>query len=210
MNEPYANCVITFAIAPKVELGVVCVRFTSKLSRLFRWNLKDDTFEPGQFLKAAAYITTISPDGKFFGYWVDDYSQPVVECYCCVAHVPYFTALVYLPTYTNTGRNVEFISDGVIAYSTNRADAVWRDGVECPPDYIAPDSPYQIVSGYPSLAPHNDGLRQGRDAQRNRSFHSERNKLYASDGVAKDARLIREFEKEKFRGIPPPDWVKKW
>lgn len=45
---------LTFAIAKNAPVGVVIETYTSRYSRIHRWDLETDTVTPGQFLKGRA------------------------------------------------------------------------------------------------------------------------------------------------------------
>ncbi|MEI7575372.1 MAG: hypothetical protein WCK51_00635 [Armatimonadota bacterium] len=208
MDEVNSNSVATFAVAPRAGVGIVCVRYNSNLSRVFYWNLQDDSFEPGQMIKASAFVTTISSDGKYFGYWADDWGE-LVECYLCLAHVGYFSALAWFPTYVNTVRNIQFLPNGNVEYVSNRAYAV-RTGEVCPPDIITPGCPFEIHPASWDSIGHSDGLREWHDPRRDRRYWTERNQLLYRVGESEEVHILRTFERERFRAIPPPGWAQAW
>ena len=203
------NSVTTFAVASAAGVGVVCVRYHSKLSQVYRWNLDDDSFEPGQMVKASAFVTTISPGGKYFGYWADDWGK-LVECYLCLAHVGYFSALAWFPTSVNTYRNIQFRANADVEVLSDRAYAIWREGEVCPPDMISPGCHFDIRQASSDSLGHCDGLREWYDPVRDRSYWTERNQLLYRQGKDEQAYVLQTFERERFRGIPPPAWAQVW
>ena len=85
--------------------------------QLILWDLKTDTFTPGQWLKNAVICgkqCEISPDGKFFAYKYSTY-KPQFADFGVVSRVPYFTALYFNQEFSRN--HTYFAEDGSVVLS---------------------------------------------------------------------------------------------
>src|SRR6187401_1906577 len=84
--------------ARDADVGVGFQRGPSKQVLLLRWNLKDDSFEGGQWLKARIYErrSDLSPSGERLVYFAASYRGPH-QTWTAVSRPPYFTALALWP-----------------------------------------------------------------------------------------------------------------
>jgi hypothetical protein len=74
--------------------AVIFRRGPSKQVLLIKWNLRDDTFEPGQWFKGRIYERRcdLSPDGKFLIYFAAKQKPPMYS-WTAISKPPFFTAL---------------------------------------------------------------------------------------------------------------------
>lgn len=140
---------LTFAIARDAPVGAVIAAWSSRLSRMYRWDVENDTFEAGQFLKGRSRVLAISPDGKYVVYEADRMSITAIG----VSHVPYFTAKAFFPRPSNNAHIVEFGADGVIDIQTigyfDRIDHAVKEGFV---ERVDPDCPFEIKR-HPRISP---------------------------------------------------------
>lgn len=85
-------------IARQRRVAVILRRGPSSMVRLIRWNLGDDRFEPGQWLKARVYERRcdLSPDGDLLCYFAATHRKPYGS-WTAISHPPNFTALALWP-----------------------------------------------------------------------------------------------------------------
>ena len=81
-------------IARHAPIGVIFRRGPSKQVLLSRWNLRNDTFEHGQWLKARIYERRcdLSADGELLIYFAASYKAPLWS-WTAISRPPYLTAL---------------------------------------------------------------------------------------------------------------------
>ena len=103
-------------LARRVPVGVIFRRGPSKQVLLIRWNLKDDTFETGQWLKGRIYERRcdLSPEGDLLIYFAANWKRPYLS-WTAVSRPPYLTALALWPKGDARGGGGQFRSRGVIA-----------------------------------------------------------------------------------------------
>ena len=73
-------------------------RGPSKQVLLIAWNLDDDTFEEGQWLKGRIYERRcdLSPDGRYLFYFAANWKPPY-QSWTAISRPPYLTALALWP-----------------------------------------------------------------------------------------------------------------
>jgi len=81
-------------LAREEPVGVIFRRGPSKQVLLIKWNLRDDTFETGQWFKGRIYERRcdLSPNGKFLIYFAVKQKPPLYS-WTAISKPPYFTAL---------------------------------------------------------------------------------------------------------------------
>lgn len=99
--------------AREAETGIIFRRGPRRLVRLIRWNLKIDTFEPGQWFKGQIYVrkSDLTPDGTKLVYTAAKH-RGTLPIWTAVSTPPFFTAHVLwerLGTW-----------DGISLFETNR------------------------------------------------------------------------------------------
>ena len=85
-------------LAREAPVAVVFRRGPSKQVLLVRWNLRDDTFEAGQWFKGRIYEhrCDLSPRGDRLVYFAANWKKPF-ETWTAVSRPPYLTALAIWP-----------------------------------------------------------------------------------------------------------------
>ena len=74
-TRPYRTRTWVF-FARDAPLAVILRRGPRRANRLIRWNLKDDTFEAGQWMSGIVYLSDLSPDGSKIVYRAAQYRRP--------------------------------------------------------------------------------------------------------------------------------------
>jgi hypothetical protein len=85
-------------LARKAPVGVIFRRGPSKQVLLVRWDLTNDTFEPGQWFKGRIYEhrCDLSPRGERLVYFAASWRRPY-QSWTAVSRPPYLTALALWP-----------------------------------------------------------------------------------------------------------------
>lgn len=99
-------------LAREASQAVVFRRGPSKQVLLIRWNLDNDTFETGQWLKGRIYERRcdLSPDGELLVYFAADFRRSIGS-WTAVSRPPFFTALALWPKGNCWGGGGKFASD---------------------------------------------------------------------------------------------------
>ena len=92
------SCSLFAILARKAPRAVIFRRGPSRQVRLISWNLEDDSFEGGQWLKGRIYErrADLSPSGRFLVYFAGD-QKPPHWTWTAVSRPPYLTALAFWP-----------------------------------------------------------------------------------------------------------------
>ena len=103
-------------VARSAPVGVIIRRGPSKQVVLIKWNMEDDTFEIGQWLKARVYETRcdLSPEGDMLLYFASD-NRRSLSSWSAVSRPPYFTALALWKKSNTFGGGGLFLSRSEIA-----------------------------------------------------------------------------------------------
>jgi hypothetical protein len=98
-------------LASKAPLGVIFRRGPSKQVLLIKWNLDQDTFEYGQWLKARIYERrcNLSPEGDLLLYFAANWRKPY-QSWTAVSRPPYLMALALWPKGDGWGGGGQFQS----------------------------------------------------------------------------------------------------
>lgn len=216
------NTKLTFAIARDVPTAVVIAAHSSRLSRMFHWDLKNNTFTPSQFLKARAMVMAISADGRYCAYRVDA-SHKREQSYTCIARVPFFTALAFFPHYSYDRSVVQFLDNGDIFVLAKRKNLSWVKEYGEVKERVTPGFKNQILRdwrdlnlGFVDQILAKTGLslpstwNDQQDNHRQRRIWTENNELHAKSLVTGSSSILREFTRETFEEVEPPDWAKVW
>lgn len=85
-------------IARDARRAVVFRRGPTRKTRLFVWNLRDDTLEGGQWFFGRIYERRcdLSPDGELLSYFAAKFVKPY-GTWTAISRPPYFTALSFWP-----------------------------------------------------------------------------------------------------------------
>jgi hypothetical protein len=116
-------------LARAAPVGVVFRRGPAKQVQLIKWNLDNDTFKCGQWLKAKVdlSLSDLSPNGKLLVYFAMRYCSRIPS-WTAISKPPYFTALAFLPVAKINGGGGQFLSNGTIQlnHSSNAKVAIGR------------------------------------------------------------------------------------
>jgi hypothetical protein len=85
-------------LAREARTGVIFRRGPSKQVLLIKWNLKNDSFETGQWFKGRIYERRcdLSPSGDLLVYFAGKHKAPLY-CWTALSRPPYLTALLLWP-----------------------------------------------------------------------------------------------------------------
>lgn len=85
-------------VAREARRAVVFRRGPTRKTRLFVWNLRDDTLEGGQWFFGRIYERRgdLSPDGELLSYFAAKFVKPY-DTWTAISRPPYFTALAFWP-----------------------------------------------------------------------------------------------------------------
>ena len=92
--------------------GVIFRRGPSSQVLLIKWNLDDDSFESGQWLKGRIYERRcdLSPDGDLRAYFASDFRRSIGS-WTAISRPPFFTALALWPKGNCWGGGGHFASN---------------------------------------------------------------------------------------------------
>ena len=124
---------ISVLLARDADVGVVFRRGPSKQVLLLRWDLKSDSFEAGQWLKARIYERRcdLSPSGDRLVYFAASYRGPH-QTWTAVSRPPYFTALALWPKGDAWGGGGLFSSENELLLNHNPLQMALADGFVAP------------------------------------------------------------------------------
>ena len=111
-------------LAREADTAVIFRRGPSKLVRLIRWTLRNDTFQPGQWLLGRIYErkSDLSPDGEKLVYMAANYKRDL-RSWIAVSNPPYLTALVLWGA-NGTWNDISlFETNNFLALATYRLDS---------------------------------------------------------------------------------------
>jgi hypothetical protein len=95
---PETSCRLYAILAREAPVGVIFRRGPSRQVRLIRWNLEDDSFEPGQWFGGRIYERRcdLSPQGDMLIYFAAKH-RPPHHSWTAVSRPPWLTALALWP-----------------------------------------------------------------------------------------------------------------
>ncbi|MEA4863323.1 MAG: hypothetical protein AB7F40_09775 [Victivallaceae bacterium] len=134
MEPPKARIRLKAIMAREAPYAVVFRRGPSKIFATVGWNLEDDTFAMGQWVRGIidVYRSDLSPDGRFLLYDIATYHGPqgrhTHECHTGISYAPYLHALdLYFHSYIDVGggcfidnTQVFFYGAGGVRYPEDR------------------------------------------------------------------------------------------
>jgi hypothetical protein len=99
-------------LARDAPRAVIFRRGPSKQVLLLAWNLDDDTFEEGQWLKGRIYERRcdLSPDGRYLLYFAANWKEPY-QSWTAISRPPFLTALALWPKGDAWGGGGHFASN---------------------------------------------------------------------------------------------------
>lgn len=124
-------------LARKAPIAVVFRRGPSKRVLLVRWNLADDSFEAGQWLKGRVYERRcdLSEDGERLIYFAANYrARHPLQTWTAVSRPPYFTALALWQKGDAWGGGGLFPARNQILINHPAESLVLADGARIPAD----------------------------------------------------------------------------
>jgi hypothetical protein len=95
--------------------AVIFRRGPSKHVQLIKWDIKNNTFEEGQWFNGRIYERRcdLSPDGRFLIYFAANYKEPFFS-WTAISKPPYLTALAFWPKGDGWGGGGLFTADDSI------------------------------------------------------------------------------------------------
>jgi hypothetical protein len=103
-------------LAREAPVGVVLRRGPSKQVRMIQWDLRDDTFKPGQWFKGRIYERRcdLSPDGSLLIYFAAKY-KGALQSWTAISRPPWFTAVAVWPKGDGWNGGGQFVGPKEIA-----------------------------------------------------------------------------------------------
>lgn len=202
---------VTIAASRESERGVAVVAYSGRLSRVYDWDIRNDIFIPGQFVKARARAIDVSDDGKYFTYEADAFHKRE-QSYIGVAHIPFFTAIAFFPTLHVFLNTAHFGNGNSLVIHAERKEHSWVENYDLIQERIEPGCPFKILREEPIdylLYPLNgkQSVSNGYDFRR---FIVQSHSIYEVSDYLDAPKLIHTFDIEEFQEVPPPDWAKVW
>lgn len=182
---------------------------------MYHWNLTNNMFTPGQFVKARASVLAISPDGKYVVYYAEALSKRV-QSYVAVSHLPYFSAHAFFLQFHCAVRCAKFHSPDLLEIWTMDHDRDYIEGRELIQERIEPGCPFEIRrqewtdSKGNKLPPNLVDTTEATDTRTKRLYRCEGLDLVGYGRSGERVGVIATFPKEQFEGIVSPAWAQKW
>jgi hypothetical protein len=119
-------------LARNAPVGVIFRRGPTKQVQLIKWNLKDDSFELGQWLKGRIYERRcdLSPNGEKLIYFAANYRRNGPRTWTAVSNPPYLTALAMWPKGDAWGGGGLFDSEYTISLNHRSNERELADGFQ--------------------------------------------------------------------------------
>ncbi len=129
MSDPVIRLHLFFA--SDCSKAVILRQGPSKVFRMIHWDLADDTFLDGQWLKHKVYEErcALSPDGEHFIFFALDgrWKSEAKGSYTAISRPPYFTALALFPQGDTWGGGGRFIDSQHYYIYSSSSDLIGRD-----------------------------------------------------------------------------------
>lgn len=124
-------------IASHAPIAVVFRRGPSKSVLLSRWDLRNDTFEHGQWLKGRIYERRcdLSADGELLIYFATNYKKPLFS-WTAISRPPYLTALAIWEKGDGWGGGGLFSSPRRILLNHRSNEMAHADGFKLPESFV--------------------------------------------------------------------------
>jgi hypothetical protein len=96
--KPKSHCRLWVLLARSARVAAIFRRGPSHQVQLIKWDLKDDSFEHGQWLNGRVYERRcdLSPAGTLVIYFAATYKEPL-RSWTAISKVPWFTAVAMWP-----------------------------------------------------------------------------------------------------------------
>lgn len=116
-----------------MPVGVVFRRGPSKNVLVIAWNLADDTFRVGQWLKGRIYERRcdLSPNGDFLLYFAANYRKPY-RSWSAISRPPFLTALALWPKGDGWGGGGHFVTTHQVALNHRAEEMELAKGFSIP------------------------------------------------------------------------------
>lgn len=148
-------------LARAADRAVIFRRGPSKFVRLISWNLKNNTFEPGQWFKGQIYVrkSDLSPDGTKLVYFAAKHKGEL-PTWIAISTPPYLTAHVLWRGVGTWNDLSLFETDSQLALATSRFGSLEPEpGFQVPRQLVVKEKPWP---GYfHKLADHERLVRDG-------------------------------------------------
>lgn len=122
-------------IARNAPIAVIFRRGPSKSVQLIKWNLRNDTFEMGQWLKGRIYERRcdLSPDGSKLIYFAANWKPKKGPLsWTAISHPPYLSALAMWPKGDGWGGGGHFQSENTILLNHRTHEMTLGEGFWIP------------------------------------------------------------------------------
>jgi hypothetical protein len=131
-------------VAREARVAVVLRRGPTKQVLLVRWDLTDDSFEAGQWLRGRIYERRcdLSPSGDRLVYFAATYRPRSLLTWTAVSRPPYFTALALWPKGDAWGGGGLFESEDRILLNHPESARTLLEGTELPEGIDVAAPPY--------------------------------------------------------------------
>jgi hypothetical protein len=120
-------------LARESSQAIVFRRGPSSQVLLIKWNLDEDTFEFGQWLKGRVYERRcdLSPEGDMLLYFAANWRKPY-QSWSAISRPPFFTALALWPKGDAWGGGGRFLSRDCIELNHRQAEMTLADDFNLP------------------------------------------------------------------------------
>ena len=184
------------------EKAVILYRASNKLHRLIGWDLRSDSYTPGQWIKKTIYPQdcALSPDGSRFLYagmnggWA----------FLAVSHPPFFTAIAHVPGLLTWDLGGFFVDDATLALKVNAEPAAFSfSGLQLAPPGVYMNSVGEPLSaGQRAAVQSKERARRGQPDDLAGRYSCREARLFRKtpDGD----QLLQDFSRMKFEPIPAP------
>ena len=130
MTRPAPPPRLFLLLARDVDCALILRRGPTHWTHLVKWDMRDDTFEYGEWIKGRIYAEKcdLSPDGKLLIYSVwhrKMFRSHATESYTALSRAPWLSALALWPAGTPTGGGGRFIGNRALELRlTERVEAL--------------------------------------------------------------------------------------
>jgi hypothetical protein len=133
MKEVKSSTRLYVIVARYAPIGVIFRRGPSKQVLLIKWNMEDDSFEMGQWIKARIYERRcdLSPDGEFLLYFAANWKMPYWS-WSAISRPPYFSALALWPKGDGWGGGGQFLRRSSILLNHRENEMILAENFSIP------------------------------------------------------------------------------
>jgi len=133
MNKSESATRLYVLLSRNASVGVIFRRGPSNQVLLIRWNLEQDTFDLGQWLKGRIYERRcdLNPEGDMLLYFAANWKEPY-QPWSAISLPPYLTALALWPKGDGWGGGGQFVSRDQIALNHREGEMAIATGFSIP------------------------------------------------------------------------------